>query len=887
MKPIQPKHFLFSIVIHILLIATAMLFLPHIAYGESVTAPETFFGFTPGADRMLISYDRLVAYLMQADRESECVKMEEAGVTAQGKKMYLVFVSSAENIRNLDKLRNINRQLALDPAIPDAERVRLVEEGRVFCICTLSMHSTEVGPTQAVPTIVHRLVANPDGETRSWLDRVVYMFFPCHNPDGMDSVIDYYQKYKGTKYEGSSMPGVYGKYVGHDINRDFITLTQEDNRIVSRVFSHTWFPQVMAEKHQMGGTEVRYFIPPNHDPIAQVIDADLWNWNGVFGANMLLDMTSSGLSGIAYNYAFDNYWPGSTETCLWKNVISFLTEASSAKVATPIFVEPTELEVDGKGLSDYKKSINFPLPWPGGWWRLGDIVQYEISSTMSILKTAARNHKEILTFRNELCRREVRRGASEAPFFYVLPQKQHDPGEWLHIINLMRDHGVRVYRLSGDARIGGIPFLAGDAVIPMSQPFRPFIKEVLETQTYPVRRYTPGGEIIDPYDITSWSLPLHRGVSAVEITAVTPADSGLEDLLTPISDPLTLKDSLPADTRALLFPANRNESFKAAFIAAAAGFTTERSEERLKINDMELPAGSFIVHGGVKEWQTLAPQLTVNPIPLSQFPTVKTRKFTAPRIALVETFFHDMDSGWTRYVFDTFRIPYRILRPGDFAQTDLAKTFDVIIIPDSDPNILKEGKNKREDHYYPVNYPPEFIKGIENEGLEKLLRFIHNGGVVIAWGRSTGLFSGELTLTPEKKGDAKEFFRLPITEISDDLKKEGLYCPGSLLNIRLLPQHPLTWGMPDQTGIFSRGRPVFKTSIPALDMDRRVIGWFPEKDILASGYAKNVEKLAQRAAMVWLKKNKGQLVLMGFNPQFRASTAATYKLLFNALLLPL
>jgi hypothetical protein len=69
-------------------------------------------------------------------------------------------------------------------------------------------------------------------------------------------------------------------------------------------------------------------------------------------------------------------------------------------------------------------------------------------------------------------------------------------------------------------------------------------------------------------------------------------------------------------------------------------------------------------------------------------------------------------------------------------------------------------------------------------------------------------------------------------------------------------------------------------------MDRRVIGRFPEKEILMSGYCEKQETLADKTNLVWLKKGKGQAVLFAFSPIFRASAQAAYKLFFNALLLP-
>ena len=91
--------------------------------------------------------------------------------------------------------------------------------------------------------------------------------------------------------------------------------------------------------------------------------------------------------------------------------------------------------------------------------------------------------------------------------------------------------------------------------------------------------------------------------------------------------------------------------------------------------------------------------------------------------------------------------------------------------------------------------------------------------------------------------------------------------------------------MPATVGVMSDGRPVFETSIPVLDTDRRVVATYPKGKVLLSGYIEGEEQLHDRPAMVWLRSGRGQLVLYGFGPQYRASTPATYKLLFNALLL--
>jgi len=863
----------------ILLLALTGLF----AQSGSMKAPVDYFGFEPGSDRNLFSYGQLISYLQELDAGSDRIKLEEIGTSPMGQSMYIAFISSEENIRNLESLKVINRELALNPDLPEDQLEEMVSSGRAFVLATLSMHSTEVAPSQSAPLVAWELATTKNEKKLEWLNNVVYMMVPCHNPDGMDLIVDNYKKHLGTKYEGASLPQVYHKYVGHDNNRDFVILTQDDNRAIARIYNQSWYPQVMVEKHQMGSTGTRYFVPPNHDPVAENIPAGIFLWSGVFGQHMATDMTADGHAGVSQHYAFDDYGPGSTETCIWKNVIGLLTEAASVQTATPIYIEPTELKVRGKGLSEYKKSINMLMPWEGGWWRLGDIVEYERSSTRSILKTASLYREDILRFRNRMCREQVEMGRSEAPYYYIMPVNQHDKGELVNLVNLMKEHGVNSYTLNGELVLDGRMYRAGDVVIPLAQPFRPFIKEVMETQEFPERHYSPGGKLIKPYDITSWSLPLHRQVKSLEIDI---RSEKMEGMLSLIEGEFSLAEAMESMSQAMVLTANANESYRAAFLALEKGMKVDRLKGDLELRGERFPLGSFIVYkSSAKEedWNALYESLPFTPGMISDKRALYGEGINMPRIALVETYFHDMDAGWTRYLFDTYHIPYTVLHPEQVAEADLAGDYDVVIFPDNDKSILMKGKMKAGDSYYMGSYHPDYVVGIEKEGMEKLLKFSAEGGVIIAWGRSSGLFEGMLKLSAK---EGEEEFSLPFRDLSPGLVKEGLYVPGSLVKVDLLENNPLTIGMPEQIGVFSRGRPVFQTNVPMFDMDRRVIGTYPEKEVVMSGYGAKAEKMGNKAAMIWLKKGKGQFVFYGFGPQFRASTQSSYKLLFNAMLLP-
>jgi hypothetical protein len=847
------------------------------SYSQSITPPIQHFGFEPGADRMLFGYEKMIDYFKLLETQSGRVKTFEIGKTPLGRPLYMVCISSEDNINNIEELKEINRKLALDYNLSKQEVDGLKAKGRVFVLGTLSMHSNEVAPAQAAPQIAYMLAKAQGADTLKWLSNTVYMMVPSHNPDGMNMVVNNYMENKGTKYEGTTLPGVYHKYTGHNINRDFILLTQPENKAISALTSRHWFPQVMVEKHQMGTTGVRFFVPPNHDPIAQNVDETLWSWIGIFGANMLNDMTALDQKGVAQRYIFDNYWPGSTETCLWKNVISFLTESASVKTASPVFIEMNELKVGGKGLSEYKKGANLIAPWPGGWWRLSDLVAYEHSSTFSMLKTASMNREALLQYRNDICKKEYAKGLNQAPYYYILPSVQNNQSEFNRFVELMEEHGVLVNQLDSDITIDNRIYSRGDVVISLAQPFRAFIKEVMENQEYPERRYTPSGEIIKPYDITTWSLPNTMGLRSHEINTKSPK---LETSLAAYVKPQYKVDET-SKSDYYVFLAGSNESYLAAFSLISKGEKVYRITDDFYSNEKVIEAGSFVVKSeDLEKLESL--NLSVSPIAAAGLGEKQLKPVNLPKIALVETWFHDMDAGWTRFIFDSYNIPYTVLKPDEITESKALKNIELLIFPNSNSDLLTSGKRKRSGEYMPMNMPPQFTKGMGKKGKQNLLEFIDNGGVVLAWGQSTELFLGMQEI--ERGKDNKEEFTFPVNDVSATLAKSGFEAIGCHLKVNA-SQHPLTYGMPHAFPIFFTGSPVFETSIPYFDTDRRVVLSYPEGNPKISGYAKNGKLLEHKGAMVWLRKNKGQVVLYGFNPQFRGQTSGTFKLLFNALLI--
>jgi len=146
------------------IIALLVLMLLSASVKAQLTKPEDFFKFKPGTDRMLFDYEQLIDYLKLLEKESPRVKMLQIGETMMHKPMYVVFLSSEKNINNLNLLKEINKELAINGNLTEEQVDAYAKEGKVFVLATLSMHSDEVGPAQAAPLEVYRIASSKEDE---------------------------------------------------------------------------------------------------------------------------------------------------------------------------------------------------------------------------------------------------------------------------------------------------------------------------------------------------------------------------------------------------------------------------------------------------------------------------------------------------------------------------------------------------------------------------------------------------------------------------------------------------------------------------------------------------------------------------------------------------
>lgn len=844
------------------------LFITFVQICFAIQSPDDFLGFPLGADRKLADYHQIVQYLKHLEQSSPKIKIENLGKTTDNNDLILAVISSEQNISQLEKYRDISNKLAHPTTINSTEADQLIQQGKVIAFITCNIHSTEIGASQMTMEFVYQLISRTDPEVQFYLDNVILLLMPSANPDGQLMVTDWYRQWIGTEFEGGRMPWLYHRYVGHDTNRDFFMLNQKESKLINKVMSQEWFPQVHLDEHQMGSRGPRMFVPPYKDPMSANLSPILMRIEALYGSNMSFRLEENDKAGVIDSWVFDSYWPGGTRTAAWKNIVSLLTEMASCNVATPIYIDNVELSAGGKGLVDYKQQVNFPNPWQGGWWRLRDIMDYELIASYSFLETSAKFRTDILRAFYSMNLEAINKGKNESPFAFIIPPDQHDPITAAKLLEILLAHGIEIYETEQEMIHEGKHYPLGSVVIPLTQPIRSFIKEVMEVQVFPEIRLSSDGDPLPPYDVTSWSLPIQMGVSCHQIDR--PFDVAMKQITKPPFPPGQLSGNSQYGY-ALSHRFNNtsigiNRLLKAKFEVQVATDDFKDTGKNYEAGAIIIPATKNVI----PELNSIAEQLHLPFEALSQPLPKATKKIKPIRLGLYKPWRASMDEGWTRWLLEQFEFDI-ISVPNDMITSGtILNKLDVLIIVDIDKNTIIDPKpgNAREARFYrPL--PEKYEGGIGKDGVNQIKSFVKNGGTLIT-------IDGGCQLPVEE-------FPLPVTNALENVSRSDYNAPGVMLKVNIDTDHPIGWGMPETVAAFVSRSPAFVTSQPFGDVDRTIVARYPEEPLLISGWIKGEKLLQRKAAIVDFKFGKGKVILLGFRVQHRAQPHGTFKLLFNSI----
>jgi Zinc carboxypeptidase len=489
----------------------------------NVPPPREVIGFTPGDDRKLASWAQIVGYFKRLAQTSNRLLLEDLGKTTLGRSFVVATISSPANLAKLDRFKAIQRQLA-DPRLiggDDARAEALIREGRTVVLITCGIHSTEVGGPLVSMNIAYRLTSDDSPETREILDKCIVLLVPSLNPDGVDIVKNWYDRSVGTPAEGTSPPELYHHYAGHDNNRDWYAFTQVETQLTVDHVQNVWRPQIVHDIHQQGETGSRFFLPPYTEPWEPNVPPLIQAGVNFMGSAMAWEVTAEGKAGVVINGVYDAWTPARAYQHYHAG-IRILSETASCRIATPTTVPFDKLSPQ-IGVDPKVRSWNFPLVWPGGEWKLANIVDYMQSGAFALMRNAARYRERWLTDFYRVGKDAVRDRKPGEPFALLIPPTTErsfwrDEG-YYRLVSILNRGDVEMTEAGEPFAVDGKQYPAGTKIILMQQPYGAFAKTLLERQRYPDLREYPGGPPRRPYDVTAHTLPLLMGVHVVQINS--------------------------------------------------------------------------------------------------------------------------------------------------------------------------------------------------------------------------------------------------------------------------------------------------------------------------------------------------------------------------------
>lgn len=739
-------------------------------FGTAVMAqlksPEDFLGYKIGSH--FTPHWKIVNYFNHAAANAPALmKLQQYGETNEGRPLLVSFISSAENISNLENIRKNNLRLAnlsLDKMAPE-------ENAPAIVWLSYNVHGNEPASSEAAMLALYALVDPSNSKSKEWLKNTVVIIDPCLNPDGRDRYVNWYNSAVGKNYNPDRLarehrePWPQGRtnHYNFDLNRDWAWQTQVESRQRIKTYLQ-WMPQVHVDYHEQGINEPYYFAPAA-EPLHEVITP----WQREF-------QTTIGKNNAKY---FD--------ACNWLyfTKIRFDLLYPSYGDTYPTFNGAIGMTYEQGGISGGLGVINDEADT----LTLADRAMHHFTTSMSTVEISSVNAKRLMSEFRKYFSSAVTNGAGEYKS-YVIKYDAKDEQRIDKLLDLLDKNGIQ-YGVASGAGKGfnyttgkeeGFTIGAGDIVISSYQPRSAMVKVLFE----------PKSKLADSvtYDITAWSLPYAYGLTAF----------ASKERITVTGNAARTKATNAETNYGYVMPWNGVRTAKAAGQLLKKGILLRYAETSFEINGTKFDRGAIIILKTANKkavnnlWATVREVADANNIqlyPVSSgmvdkgfdFGSDMVHPVKAPRVIMItgDAVSSSAAGGVWSFFEQELDYPVTQINANDIQRINWNEV-DVMIMPDGNYRFLND-----------------------KETLEAFKNWINNGGRVVALeGAVAQLAKAEIGFKVKKADDADKKDKDKAPDYSalkkfEDRERDYVSgtTPGSIFQVELDNTNPLAFGYPD------------------------------------------------------------------------------------------
>ena len=896
-------------------------------YIPSIDHPNKFLDFNYG-DRVA-NHSQISNAILRWSEQSNKIKVIEYAKSHEGRPLYVAFISSSENLSNLDEIKNQITKLS-DPRITsNAEANSIIENIPAVAWMAYSIHGNETSGADAALGIIYHLISSTDLEITNMLEDMVVIIDPMMNPDGRDRFAKSLEQYRGTapNFDDQSLIHTgdwpYGRtnHYYFDLNRDWFYLTQPETQGRVKLINQ-WRPQILVDGHEMGAQDT-FMTGPPREPINKNIDRDLIKWGNVFAQDQAEAFDKKNWRFYTGEWHEDLY-PGYSFYVQFRGSLGILYEQSR-------MAEDGVRRPEGT-IQSYKESVH-----------------HQFVSTLANLKTLEVNSKAMYQDYWEARKYNVSKNSKYANQTYViLPTKNNGrlnalaeklQAQDIELFTNERSIIVKSATTQSGENITNYVVPEGSLVIPNQQPEAPLISAILEFDAdidksvlieERQESLRDGSSIM--YDTTAFNFSMMFGLKA--ITVDEKISNNLNKWVKGSSQSEISKDSIiwatdGEDDRSVAFAARLMEQNiqvriidKKSFLSGhelSRGSVAVLQMDNPNINDLSSKISQI---GSDLEISIVSIESGFGPELLPDWGGRHFRLLEKPQVAILgHSSFNSYDVGVSWWSLDHHLGIRHSLLNGSFAGYADLRRYNVIIMP--------SGYLEMSD--YEVNALNDWIK---------------QGGTLIAHNNSSRFIASNETLggvmqlqdVLDKSNDYNFDLLREIYALNDDLNKEAvlkntldleinypwelnetnysedelknrdkwqsIFMPsGAFVAGRTDQKHWLTFGTPETLPLLYGNYPILMTDenaeapirigelIDNPDINEfRSINWstLPAgKDIKVrmSGliWPEAAQRIANSAYLTRERVGKGQIILFAGEPNFRGSTRGTNRVWLNAI----